>query len=103
MLHCPKCNSEINQKGKVCSICGHEYQSIEPPQGRQRPTIAPSKFNDAALVFSEAVCGLFSIACILLSLVLMFRGEVLKGLLFCPVTATMAWAMFVVFRRVRKM
>jgi hypothetical protein len=102
MIHCPKCHSAADHNATICATCGHIFRDIEPLLFTKYTGNIFSWWSDTALVFGEGISCLIFPYTIFSASVAIFKGEILTGLVLCPLLTIFSLGMFIVFRRVRE-
>jgi hypothetical protein len=86
----------------VCPHCGYDFPE-EPHSAADVRGIEYSKWADVALLIGAIVASLFCVGTAVGSVIAIFSGEFVQGLIAGSLSFFLALAMLVVFLRVRKL
>jgi hypothetical protein len=102
MAYCPKCKGEMLPTAIECPHCGYDFPPEHADGKASRGGFAYSPLADLALIVSMVAASVGACVAAIISVVSLFHGEFLNGLVLYPIAFLLQIGMLVVFLRVHQ-
>jgi zinc-ribbon domain len=102
MAFCPECKKEMSATAIVCPHCGYDFSAVDLSPKPARKGFAYSPLADAALIAGMLASAAAVALMGLVTVVALFSGNLLVGLVQGPITCLVLLSLLVVLLRVQK-